>query len=174
MANRDNPHGLAPLGRNLSGGCLSVQEYTKDASAGTAIFINDAVSIETDGNLIATGTPGSLWYQGVALNGGPALTLSTHLVIDDPTAIFEAQDNADVDGFAAADRGELLNLELNAGNALSGISGHEIDESAIDEDVQKDVKLLRLLEMPGNDYGSHGRWEIMFNRHFLTPGAVGI
>lgn len=174
MANRDNPHGLAPLMRTLGGGCPSVQEYTKDASEDTAIFINDAVNMEADGCILATGTPGSIWYQGVALNHAPALTLSKHLVIDDPTAIFEAQDNADTDGFAAADRGELLNLELNAGNDLSHISGHEIDESAIDEDAQKDIKLLRLLEPPDNAYGSHGRWQIVFNRHFLTPGAVGV
>jgi len=175
MANRDNPHGLAPLMRTLAGGVPSVREYTKDASAGTAIFIHDVVNREADGNIVAGGTPNTTTFQGVALNYGAASTLSKHLVMDSPNALFEAQDNADSDGFAAADMGLMCDLEFNAGNAYSLISGHEIDESAAaDTTTDLDVKLLRLLDVPDNAYGSHCRVEVVLNQHRLNPAVAGV
>lgn len=174
MANRDNPHGLAPLMRNLSGGCPSVSQYVKDVSMATAIFINDVVNREDDGNLSPGGTPGTTTYQGIALNHGAALTRSNHLVIDDPTALFEAQDDADTDGFAEADMGLNCNLVFGAGSAVTQISGHELDEGTINTTNTLDVKLLRLLEAPDNAYGSHSRIEVLINKHRLNPGLAGV
>jgi len=175
MANRDNPHGLAPLMRTLSGGCPSVREYTKDVLQATAIFINDVVNREADGNIAPGGTPNTTTFQGVALNYGAPYTLSTHLVMDSPKALYEAQDNADTDGFAEADMGLGCDLEFNAGSALSQISGHEIDESAAAHTTADlDVKLLRLLEVGDNAYGAHCRVEIIFNQHRLNPGLAGV
>jgi hypothetical protein len=175
MANRDNPHGLSPLMRNLAGGYPSVSQYVKDASGGTAIFINDVVNREADGNIAPGGTPGTTTFQGVALNYGALSTLTDHLVIDDPSALFEAQDNDDTDGLAEADMGLSGNLEFNAGSALSQISGHEIDESTCaDTTATLDVHLLRKLDTPDNAYGANARIEIIFNKHRLNPGVAGV
>jgi hypothetical protein len=176
MANRDNPHGLAPLGRTLRGGCPSIREYTKDAAYGTAIFIHDVVNREADGNIAPGGTPNTTTFQGVALNGGALSTLTKHLVMDSPDALYEAQDNGDTDGFAEADMGLMCDLEFNAGSAVTGISGHEIDESAAaDTTTDLDVKLLRLLDTPDNVAGGvHTRVEIVFNQHRLNPGVAGV
>lgn len=171
MANRDNPHGLAPLMRNLSGGTPSIGYYGKDASA-TAIFINDAVMMDNDGYINAQGTPGSMYILGVSMNYGATLTATEHVVMDDPGALFEAQDNADTDGFAVTDMGLEANLELNAGSATTFISGHELDESSAHATNILDVKILKLLDCPDNAYGANGRYEIMVNKHFRGQ-AVG-
>lgn len=175
MANRDNPHGLAPLGRTLRGGVPSVRQYSKDASEGTAIFINDVVNREADQYIVAGGTPNTTTFQGVSLDYGAGSTLTTHLVVDSPDALYEAQDNHDTDGLAEADMGLMCDLEFNAGSATTFISGHEIDESAAaDTTTDLDVKLLRKLDCPDNDYGAHCRVEIVFNQHRLNPGVAGV
>jgi hypothetical protein len=161
--------------RTLSGGVPSVREYTKDALAGTAIFIQDVVSRENDGNIVAGGTPNTTTFQGVSLNYGAASTLSAHLVMDSPSALYEAQDNDDTDGLAEADMGLMCDLEFNAGSATTYISGHEIDESAAaDTTTDLDVKLLRKLDVPDNAYGEHCRVEVIFNQHRLNPGVAGV
>ena len=160
MANRDNPHGLAPLGRTLRGGFPSVRAYARDA----------------DGNINAGGTPNTTTFQGVSLVYAAGSVAKTDiLVVDSPDALYEAQDNDDTDGLAEADMGLMCDLEFNAGSAYSQISGHEIDESAAaDTTTDLDVKLLRKVDVPDNAYGSHCRVEIVFNQHRLNPGMAGV
>lgn len=175
MANVDNPHGLRPIMRTMSGGCPVIEQFFKDASEAAAIFIFDAVNQEADGNIEAnSATPGTTLYSGVSLNYGAALTLTPHLVIVSPDAVFEAQDNNDTDGTAAVDMGLNGNIELNAGSALTQISGHELDESTFNTTNSLDVKLLKKLDVPDNDFGSFCRVEIMFNKHRRAPGVAGV
>jgi hypothetical protein len=141
MPNNDNPHGLNPLGRTLAGGFPNLESFTKAASFGTALFIGDAVARAADGTINTTITPGTTNYSGVNLSWGAASTLTDHLVMTSPDALFEAQDNNDTDGFVAADMGLNVNLELNAGNALTKISGHELDESTAQTTNTLDMKL---------------------------------
>lgn len=173
MANVDNPHGFRPLMRNLDGGEPRIEEYDKDASEATAIFPFDIVSREADGNIAPGGTPGTTRYQGVALEYGAAATATKHLVIESPNAVFEAQDNADTDGIAAADLGLNANAEFNAGNLTKQQSGHEIDESSAAATATLDLKLLRLLKTPDadNDFGANARIEVVINKHILREGA---
>lgn len=174
MANVDNPHGLAPLGRTLSGGLPTIETFLKAVGFGTALFIGDAIARAADGSINKTITPGTTLYSGVNLTYGAASTATEHLVMTSPDALFEAQDNNDTDGFAAADMGLNVNLELNAGSAVTQVSGHELDESTIDVTATLDVKLLRLLGNPDNAYGAYGRYEIMFNKHRMAPNSVGV
>ena len=175
MSNVDNPHGLRPLGWNLGGGPPIIQYFDKDASEGAAIFMFDAVNREADGNIEAnSATPGTTNYSGVSLNHGAASTLTSHAVIISPDALYEAQDNADSDGFDAADMGLNVNLELNAGSSTTKQSGHELDESTLNTTDTLDVHVLALLAIPDNAYGSHGRFEIVFNKHRMNPSRVGV
>jgi hypothetical protein len=174
MANRDNPHGLASLGRTLSGGCPSVSQYTKDADGATAIFVNDVVARDDDGKINPGGTPGTTTWQGVALNHGAGSTITKHLVVDSPDALFEAQDNAATDGFAEVDMGLNANLVFGAGSAISLLSGHEINETGVNTTNTLDLHLLRLLDAPDNAYGAWGRIEVVFNKHRLLPGVAGV
>jgi len=173
VPNIDNPHGLRPLMRSIEGGPCQVRQYSKDASEALAIFVGDIVTLETDGNIAPNGTPGTTRWRGVALNWGAAATLSEHFIVANPSAMFEAQDNDDTDGFDAADMGAGVNVELNAGNTLTKVSEHELDESSIHASTAKDLRLLGLLNVPDNAFGAFGRFEVFINLHQLREG-VGI
>jgi hypothetical protein len=174
MANRDNPHGLRPLGRTLSGGFPTVDQFSKVVGASPAIFIWDAVNRVADGSIEAGATPGTTTYTGVSLDWGATLTATTHIVMISPDAVYEAQDNAATDGIAAADLGLNANLQLNAGSATTHISGHEINETGADVTDTLDVHLLRLHPSPDNAHGAWARIEIIFNKHRMNPGRVGV
>lgn len=171
MANRDNPHGLLPVGRTLHGGPGMVMERSKPATDGTAIFLFDAVAIATAGAI--TAGRGAA-FMGVALNGGALSTLTNHLIIADPLAVFDVQDNDDTDGVTEANIGKNADLECNAGSATTGISGHELDESSINTTNTLDVMILGLVNAPDNAYGEHARVEVVFNRHALAIGRTGV
>jgi hypothetical protein len=174
MPNTDNPHGLRPLMRTLAGGLATIEPFTKAASYGTALFMWDAVARAADGTIDKAITPGTTAYSGVNLNYGAVSTLTDHLVVTSPDALFEAQDNNDTDGLAEADMGLNCNIELNAGSALSQISGHELDESTAATTSSLDVKLLRKWDVPNNAYGSFARIEIVFNKHRMAPATAGV
>jgi hypothetical protein len=176
MPNVDFPSGLKSLGVCLSGlHPPRVMRMTKDASEATAIFAGDAVNQEADGNIeAASATPGTTLYSGVSLTYGAAATLTYHDVVVSVDALFHIQDNNDTDGFAEADRGLNCNLELNAGNAITGQSGHELDESTAAVTATLDVKLHNLLGVPTNSYGANGRWVVSFNKHRNAPGVAGV
>jgi hypothetical protein len=171
MPNVDNPHGLRPTMRNFHGGPVETKEMYKPSSSGTAIFRNDAVCVSTGGQIIAGR---STAFCGVSLDYGALSTLTPHKVIVSPAAVFEAQDNNDTDGIAAANIGKNADIEANAGNASTLVSGHEIDESTINTNNTLDVMILGLHESPDNDYGSYCRVEVMFNRHFFNPVRTGV
>lgn len=174
MANRDNPHGIAPLGRTLNGGFPSVRQYAKDVDEATALFIHDVVSREADSFLADGGTPGTTTYQGVNLNYGASRTVTPHLVIDSPDALYEAQDDDATTGLLEADMGLNANLIFGAGSSISQISGHEIDYDTKNTTNTLDVHLLRKLELSDNAYGPHCRVEIVFNKHRLNTGVAGV
>lgn len=161
--------------RCLGGGEIEIRQFTKDASEGAAIFQQDAVNAEADGNIEAnSATPGTTAYSGVSLNYGAASTLTLHQVIISPTAVFEMQDNNDTDGFVAADMGLNCNIELNAGSATTLISGHELDESTAQTTSTLDMKMLALLNVPDNAPTAWSRVEVVFNKHRMSPATAGV
>jgi hypothetical protein len=175
MANVDNPHGLAYLGRTEDGGFAKVRHFAKDASEGGAIYPGDVVIRENDGNIKAGGTPGTSLYTGVAQNWGALSTLTDHAVITSPSALFEAQDNNASDGFAAGDLGMNANLEFNSGNATTKKSGHEINETGADGTTATlDVQLLDLLRVSNNAFGAWSRIIVKFNKHRMSYGVAGV
>lgn len=174
MANVDNPHGLRPIGRGVSGGPPRVQSFDKAVGYGTALFIGDAVFRVADGSIDKSGTPGTTAYSGVNLNHGAASTATSHLVIVSPDTLFECQDNNDTDGIAAADLGFNVNLELNAGSATTLISGHELDESTANTSNGLDMHMIELFNVPDNAHSAFARIVVMFNKHRMTPAVAGV
>jgi len=173
MANTDNPHGLRPIG-TIHGGGFEVEEFNKVVGYGTAIFMFDAVNRVADGSIEASATPGTTNYSGVSLNFGAALKATPHLVLTDPSVIYEAQDNNATDGIAAADLGLNANLQLNAGNTTTEQSGHEINETGADVTATLDVHLRKLFGAVDNAHGAWARIEITFNKHRMAPATVGV
>lgn len=172
MANVDNPHGLRPIMRTISGGPVHVAQFSKLSSYGTALFINDVVARVASGDIQVSTT--ALNHSGVNLNYGAASTATDHLVIISVGAMFEAQDNNDSVGLVYADMGLNCEIEFNAGSATTGISGHELDESTAAVGNTLDVHLLQKLDTPDNAYGSFCRVEVIFNTHRMGHGNAGI
>jgi len=141
---------------------------------GTTIFINDAVNRVADGSIEVSATPGTTAYSGVSLTHGLLSTATDHLVIISPDAVYEAQDNADTDGFAEADMGLLVNLELNAGSTTTLISGHELDESTVNTTNTLDMLMLQLYDVPDNAGTANSRVEVVFNKHRMVAGTTGV
>ena len=171
MANRDNPHGLMPIGRTIDGGEPLIKSFSKDASEATALFVWDVVNREADGNLADGGTPGTTTYTGVNLNYGAGSALTTHLVVVSPGALFVAQDNNDTNGFDAADMGLNVNFEFNAGSTDTLISGHELDESTVNTTSTLDAKMLEIWDKPDNAAGANVDVVVLINKHRLSQGA---
>ena len=171
MANLNNPHGLKPLGISLSGGPGLVEVFGKVVGYGTAIFRYDAINRVADGSIEASASAGTTLYSGVALDYGAALTVTEHLCLTSFDAIFEAQADGSL---VAADMGLNANLVLTAGNAATKVSKHQINSSTEDVTATLDVHLLGLLNCPDNEFGSYARLEIVFNKHRMHPGVVGV
>lgn len=172
MANTSNPHGLRPLGRTLSGGFPTVESYQKASGDSQALYIFDAVS-RLAGYVSGTSTPGTTLFTGVNLNAGIASTLTDHLVMTSPDAMFEAQCS---DTSTLALMGYNANLTLNAPSVTApaagytGISGHIVGTLVVT--AAKDVHVHRLFSQPDNAYGANSRVEVSFNRHALTPAST--
>jgi hypothetical protein len=174
MANIDAPHGLVPLYK-IGGGPIISNEYDKDASEGTAIFIGDVVTREADENIKAGGTPGTTLWLGVARNYGAASLATIHQVCDDPFTVFEAQDDGIGTAIVEADMGLNCNFIFGAGVVATGVSGHELDLSTKDVTVTLDAKMLRRRRVLNNAFGSANLIvEIQFNTHQVLPNVVGL
>ncbi len=174
MANPDNAHGLRCIGHMFGVG-PELEQMDKDASGGN-IFINDVIVQETDGN-ITIGAAGAA-VSGVSTNYTATGVAGTHLVIVDPFAIFEAQDNSDTDGFAAADRGGNVDIEFSTPPLTGKVSINELDESTFSTTNTLQLHLRRLYDYRDaagqNAYGAFGRWEVSFNNHRRMTGVVGL
>ncbi len=178
MANNNNPHGFRPLGISFGGGPSFVLPFSKAVGLGTAIYPYDLVAQLADGSITsatASITPGTTLLSGVALDYGALSTATEHLVVVNPDALFEAQDNAGSAGLLAADRGLNCNVIVSvAGTLLSKKSGHQIADSTKDVTATLDLHLLKLLAVPDNAYGVNARFEVVINKHRMNPGVVGI
>ena len=173
MANRDNPHGLQFVGMDGPGFPWS-QLLTKVVGYGTAFYPGDVVCRVGDGSLEILTTPGTTLITGVNNRWGAASTATNHEVIVSSNALFEAQDNADTDGFAAADLGLNVNVECNAGSATKLTSGHELDESTLQTTATLDVHLIELLPVPDNAHGAWGRYVVKINAHRYGTATAGV
>lgn len=173
MANVDNPHGLGFVGMD-GPGVPFFQTLKKLVGIGTAIFPQDVVARASGGGIAPGGTPGTTNITGVAGEFGAASLETEHKILVSPFALFEAQDNNDTDGIAAADLGLNANLEYNAGSTTRNISGHEIDESTAATTNTLDVHLVELLPQVNNDHGSFARIVLRINKHRYGFAVAGV
>ena len=183
MANRDNPHGFRPLMRALGGGPgAAMMGAHKLVGYGTALFIHDVITRVASGlkytqAISAAITPGTTTIAGVNMNWGAASTATDHMIV--PAAgyqVFEAQDNKDTDGVGFADVNKNFNVEFNAGNTTTKISGHEIDESTINTTNTLDGKIVGIFRSPDNLIDASGwvRAETIFNRVQFSDQTTAI
>ncbi len=123
MANTDLPRGFSPKGP-----LLRQNPYSVDSSNSTAVFINDLVSAEADGNC-APAAAGDIVILGSAMNYIAASTATTAanplMISDHPSQLYVAQD----DGSETPAQSELFqgaNHVAGTGSTTTYLSGHEI------------------------------------------------
>lgn len=173
MANVDNPHGFRPL-RHFMGGAIILAERSKAVGDSPAIFIGDAYNRLAGGTIDSSLSAGTTLISGVSLTYGATTTATTHLCIEDPYVVFEAQDDSSTDGLVAANMGLNANITAGAGSATTLISAHEIAEAGITTTATLDMHLLQKLNVPDNAYGAWCRVEILFNSHRMATQSVGV
>ena len=148
MANTDRAYGFVAFGP-----LLRQNSYSVDASNGTAIFIGDLVSAESDGNC-APAAAEDVVVLGASTSYIAASTATSDanplMITDNTQQLYMAQD----DGTEVAAQLELFqafdHTAATAGSTTTLISGHEIDISTGATAGQL-LKALDFVKRPDND-----------------------
>jgi len=177
--NADRPNGFTPVG-TMSGSPWNgyVRLYETDASEGTGIFVGDAVTLETDGN-IAPAAAGEI-VLGVCVgvlphipvkasglsdnflsNSSPTLlptysaasTADVIMVCVGPDVIYEVQEDGVTDPIALVDINANFDLiATHAGSTTSGRSGMEINSDS-HAATSGQFRLIGMVDRPDNQQG---------------------
>ena len=191
MANVNAAFGFRPA-RYLSGAPYNGAEnvYSVPSSDGTALFIGDPVVLtgtsDADGNpecIRATvGTAVTTdRILGFVTGFVPDPTYTTKhraastarkvLVADDPTLLFEAQEDGNM---GIAGTSSSCQIIAAAGNTYTGNSGFQIDSSESAQTATDQLLIIRPVEDPTNDpTSSNARWLVKINMHCYAFGVAG-
>lgn len=195
MANLDIPAGLKPV-KHLNGSPWNGQAnvYYVPATDSVAIFKGDAV--KSAGAADATGKYPTVAQaaagdaiRGVVIGFGempqiminptnpdrthrPASTAMYVMVIDDPTVIFEIQEDSVGAALTAANVGQSADLVVGSGVAITGKSGMELDSSS-SAATACTCKILRAVNREDNELGNQCKWEILIAEHEMKL-ATGV
>lgn len=198
MANLDRPKGIRPL-RYLNGtpwnGRFSI--YYKAAGLAEAIFKGSPVKLAGSADATGKYPTISLAGSGVPILGGvigfgntpnlvadvtdldllysPASTACYVAVADDPSIIFEAQEDSSTT-FTADEVGLNASFTTESGNTTTGWSTVEIDCSTEATTSTLGIRILRLIDRVDNELGNYSKWEILINAHAYGQGlgATGV
>jgi len=192
MANPNVASGLKPV-KNVSGAPQSgaARVYSVPSSDGTAIFIGDAVKLVGTGQTIngvtfadvaqaATGdvmvgvVVGVLPDTRDSLTYRAASTQRLLLVVDDPDALFEIQEDSVGGSLAANDLGQNASLIVASGSTVTGLSGTMLDSSTHATTNTLDLKIVAFVNRPDNDIGTNAKWHVRINRHAYANQIAGV
>jgi hypothetical protein len=196
MANTNIARGLVPV-RHRNGapynGAYNV--YYVPASDGTALYVGDPVKFVTDssdaggiqtvtaasaGNpllgavvgLVTAGdvpiavTRDSLMYRA-------ASTAAYVLVADDPTILFEIQEDGDGGVMTVGAVGRNADLVSGTGNTNTGRSGWQLDSSTLGTGSAQ-VRIVAPVQRPDNDPTSaYAKWLVYILEHAMLT-ATGV
>lgn len=183
MANVDAPSGLRYVG-NIAAAMQSglAVLYDVDSSNGTAIFKGDLVKLEADGNIApaaagdrALGVAVSVkpdYDVAATIHPGylPASTAGKILVVTDPNALYEIQEDSVGAALAATDKGALVDIIAGAGSTTTGRSAHEVDSSTLGTSNGQ-LKLIKLVDRSDNAVGDQAKWVVKINEHYFSSEA---
>ncbi len=203
MANADAPRGLVPANgaysQPYSGG---VRLYYHDSGDATAIFVGDLVTATGESYfynqggvvqslpIVAQSATGDV-FQGVCVGilpitrdsaiYAPASTGVAVFVCDDPNAEFWVQDNNAGTPLTADDIGLNVNVLVNAGSTVTGMSGMVLNNGTEANTNTLDLRILGQWQSPDNDLGSAvdtgaaaGKYLVRINRHRFVNQVAGI
>ena len=201
MANSDAPSGFRPVrhldGRSWNG---STRMYLVPSGDGTALFVGDAVKsggsagsagtvvngIDVEGmQTVVQAAAADTLIVGVVVGFLPdpdnlmrkhraASTNRIALVCDDPTVVFEVQEDSVTNTIVAADVGENADIIVGSGNATTGMSAMELDSSS-HTTATATLRILGLVKRPDNSQGDNAtsssstylnaKYEVLINEH---------
>jgi hypothetical protein len=159
---------------------LRVTAYEIEAAYATALYIGDMVTLSSGYIVIATEGTGNQLLGAIVgfecINGGiaeggyyPASSSYNWnaLVADHPYQRFVAQDNAG-GTLTIANLGGTVNIETaTSGNTTTNLSGQEIDSSAVSGAVTDQLRLIGIVDKPGNAWGDNGEYIVEIHNHVL-------
>lgn len=202
MANRNAPSGLTPVsdvnGKPWSG---AVRYYYHAADNSQAVYIGDLVTITGASTFVNIGgvvqsipnvtqsATGDV-FQGVCVGAiastrdspiyGAASTGIILAVCDDPDALFAVQDVNSGTALTANDIGLNINVLVNQGSTVTGLSGMVLNNGTEAGTNTLDLKIVDQLPAPDNDLGTDvstgaaaGRWLVRINRHRFANQVAG-
>lgn len=195
MANTSRVNGFQPV-KDLNGAPWNGQatRYVVAAADTTALFVGDLVKLAG-----TTGTGDYLGIRGVtqaaasdalvgvvvgfdivpdSLNTPQYRAASTQRgvwVVDDPNALFVAQEDGVTTPIAMADVGLNVNFVVAAGSTVTGASGMQIDSNTTTTTATMSLKLIEPLLVSNNELTTSGqsytRWVVKINNHQLSAGT---
>ena len=195
MANVDSAFGLRPVrylgGAPYNGACNT---YIAPASYATNMFIGDPVVVTgtsvsgTSGGsyqVVAVATAGATnQITGVIVGFGPtpgivstgygaASTLREVYVADDPSLLFEIQEDSTGGSVALASAGLNANLASGTGSTYTKKSGWELDSSTAAADATYQVTIRNAIDRIDNTAAdTNAKYLVTINLHTNRPSAV--
>lgn len=187
MANVSAPFGLRPVryrdGKPYLG---QVNRYTHDSGDGTALYVGDPVIIA--GNAGTNGYPtvikatagGGSYISGVVvgfepqdqipLKYGAASTTYDVLVADDPSLLFEIQEDSVGGNLAATNVAQNADwVAGSGGSTITGLSSVMLDSSTAATTNTLQLKIHGWDNEPSNETpGAYGRYLVSINLHQLN------
>ena len=184
MANLDTRGGFIPLDR-LNGGNWTGQlrRYKKEAS----VILAPGDPVVLTGDSTADGVPlidraasASGTITGIVNHIDPIRTdlSKKHMaaadtgfvyVIDDPTVLFELQEDSDGGSLAGTDVGRGADIIVANANTTTGISQVMLDSSTAG---QAQVQIMGLVQREDNAIGTYARWIVRINEHTYNATAT--
>lgn len=100
----------------------------------------------------------------------------------DPDMVYEIQEDADTTPIAAASVGLNASVvQTQAGNAVTGLSGMELDSTSVNTTNTLAVRIIGLSKRVGNGFNTAGsgsdqaKFEVVFNQPgYLRPTTLGV
>ncbi len=189
MANTDKAFGLRPMGNLSATGAQKQYGYLIADNQSGAIYQGDLVTLKNGYivrfdpalHTVAVGVFNGCNYVDPTSGkptwknyypGSVNITQGqiTADVLDDPNQLFLIQADEDV---VQADFGKQAAVAYTAGNAVTGVSGEELDSSTIAEDAALPLTLVGLFTAPDNSLGTNFTKVIVkINTHLY--GSAGV
>ena len=202
MANVNRPIGLRPV-KTVNGANWNEQSnlYYVPAADVSAYYIGDVVksAAGSDANGVpqitkALGTdvlrgvivgvlpsvPYGVSLQGATLDLANTFVPATKvrdyylLIADDPNTIFEIQGDSTATNQVAINSNKNASLTVTSPTAPGQYSATVISSASIATANTLNIKLMGLVQKPGNGFGAYARWLCKINLHEFASGSTGI
>jgi len=198
MTNVDRPFGFTATRHAAGGTPQRLGSYEIDNGLAEDIFSGDPVVLSGTGRQVILATAGNAnlivgifagvrytdangdvqfkpnWVSGTVGTGLQRGEDNPEaLVYDDPRSEFVIQVSS-ASGLVEADVGQLANFVDGAGNAFTGRSAYQLDQTTLNASARQ-CRILGLSRIPENDYGQFAKARVLINNHMYGQlAAAGV